>query len=228
MKNLKILDESIIKPYQNQHRMRPVVAIVGNAGVSPLDNELIQDSDCVIRFNNYATRAGIQHTEVVNQCDILFTTFDLHSHTAKPKDVVIGIPFPFKPKEIIIKAERWYQKSQLWMVNPYTNLQMLLDLKVKDSLGFKHPFPSIGTTALWHLKDWDADFYVMGFGWYYDPNTRRFQNWDLRNKNYPTTWNHNYPVEVEWALRTLMPKDNFIFSVDCTNILNEAKRQLRL
>ena len=227
MNNLKILDESLLRIYRNKDRARPVVAVVGNAGVSDEDNDMIQDADCVVRFNNFATRAGIQHTQTPNHCDILFTTFDLHSQNANPKDVVSGIPFPFKAKDVYLKSQRWYKNAQMWMVNPYTNLQMLLDLKVENSLGYEHPFPSIGTTALWHMKEWDADFYVMGFGWYFDPKTNLFQGWDLKNRQHPTHWNHSYPKEVEWALKTLLTKNNFMFSKNCQKILEIARHKLQ-
>lgn len=226
MKDLRILNESIIAPL---HRRLPKIAVVGNAGVSPEDNDLIKDADVVVRFNNFATRDKIAHLEDKTKCDILFTTFDLHSSTAKPMDVVIGIPFPFKAKEVLLKSNRWYPNARKWMVNPYLNLQMLLDLKVKDSMGYAHPFPSIGTTALWHMKEWNAEFYVMGFGWYYDPQTYRFQGWDLKNKNHPKTWNHDYLNEVEWAVRELfLKRNNFMFSPSCRKILQVAQHQLGL
>ena len=225
IKKLRILDDSILDKYKS--RGRPTVCIVGNAGVSSEDNDLIVDSDCVIRFNNYATRENISYTNERFKCDILFSTFDLHSNGSKPKDVVIGIPFPFKAKEIANKPQRWYPNSDVWMVNPYENIQMCMDLNV-ESLGFKHPFPSIGTSALWHMKEWDAIFYICGFSWYYDSKNHKFQGWDLKNKEYPKIWNHNYPLEIEWIIKNIHKKDNFIFSKSCEKIINVAKHILSI
>lgn len=199
--------------------------MIGNAGVSAIDEYYIEKADCVVRFNNYATRAGITHTSDKERCDILFSTFDLHSSTARPKDVVIGIPYPFKAREIYPKPKRWYPASRYWMVNPYENMRMCNDMHI-DSLGHTHPLPSLGFTALWHMHTWETDFYVTGFEWYYNRETKLFQNWNLKNKKYPTTWNHNYPKELEWTLENLCPRKNFVFSERCRELLQIARKQL--
>ncbi len=217
MNSLQILNRNILRPYG----MCPLVAIVGNAGIRPEDEEPLKRADCVVRFNNYATRAGIIKTSNPFRCDILFSTFDLHSNGAKPKDVVIGIPYPFKAKEIYTKPARWYPDSRHWMVNPYHNMMLCEELGL-NSLGHTHPLPSIGFTALWHLQNYPADFYVTGFNWYNEGN--KFQGWDLKNTNYPKTWNHNYCKEVQWTIKNLFHKNNFIFSKECARILNLAKK----
>ena len=217
MNSLQILNRNILRPYG----ARPLVAIVGNAGVRPEDEEPLKRADCVVRFNNYATRANIIKTPDPYRCDVLFSTFDLHSQVAKPRDVVIGIPYPFKAKEIFSKPKRWYPDARHWMVNPYHNMQLCEELGM-ESLGYAHPLPSIGLTALWHMRDYPADFYVCGFGWYFSEG--KFQGWDLQNKDYPKTWNHWYPAEVEWILKNLFHKNNFIFSKECARILNIAKK----
>jgi len=220
MHNLKIFDLSILKPYGYPKK----IAIVGNSGVLDEDNDHINDADVVVRFNNYATRANINHTKDRMKCDILFSTFDLHSTGAKPKDVVIGIPYPFKAKEINTKPNRWYPQANPWMVNPYRNMEMCAELKV-DSLGHQHPIPSIGFTALYHMKEWPVDFYICGFEWYFD-GLNKFQGWDLKNKAYPKNWNHNYPKELDWILKNLLKKNNFIFSNRCLKILKIAQHFL--
>lgn len=225
MNNLQLFNTNILRPYSRGPRESINVAVVGNSGVSPEDNDFIDGADCVVRFNNYATRDKITHTDDRKKCDILFSTFDLHSAGTAPKDVVIGIPFPFKAKEIALKPARWYPKSRHWMVNPYDNMQMCMELNI-DSMGYHHPIPSIGFTALWHMRNWKVDFYIAGFSWYYDPTTHKFQNWDLKNKEYPKTWNHNYPREIEWIIKNLMPKNNVMFSPSCTKVLNIAKHLL--
>ncbi len=224
MNNLKMLSELILNPYDNLGKK--TIAIVGNGGISESENAIIDNADCVVRFNNYATRQGIPKTKDPFRCDILFSTFDLHSEGSNPCDVVIGIPYPFKAQEIFDKPKKWYPKSTHWMVNPYLNMKCCEDLG-SNSMGHQHPLPSLGTTALWHMHKWDANFYITGFNWYYD-GLGRFQDWDLRNKNYPKNWNHNYPKEVEWALRNLLGKNNIIFSDKCFEILKVANKILSL
>lgn len=220
MKNLNILDPSILERYRIEKH--GIVAIVGNAGIGPSDDEIIDSAQCVVRFNNYATREKVTKTKDPNRCDILFSTFDLHSAGSNPSDVVIGIPYPFKAKEINLKPDRWYPKAKHWMVNPYHNMEMCAEMQI-DSLGHTHPLPSIGFTALWHMRNWNATFYVCGMNWYYD-GLGRFQNWDLKNTNYPTNWNHNYPKELRWIIQNLLRKNNFMFSPECSKILKIAQQ----
>ena len=214
---LQILSKAILDPYRRGSSTLKV-AIVGNGGTSESDIDIVSKSDCVIRFNNFATREKIEHAVDRSRCDILFSTFDLHSHLARPKDVVIGIPFPFNAESIHHKIYRWYGQSRKWMVNPYENMDMCKEMKC-ESLGFKHPFPSIGFTALWHMINYDAEFYITGFEWYYDDATNKIQNWDIRKEDYPKCWNHNYPREVKWIIDNICPKNNFIFSKRSMHIL---------
>lgn len=209
MKNLQILDESILDGRN--------VAIVGNAGVAESDNNII-DSRQTVRFNNYGSREGIAHTSTRLRASILFTTFDLHTKSASPDHVVIGIPFPFNAHTIPTKMKGWYPDAKRWMVNPYQNLEMNQDLET-GTQGFQHPFPSIGFTALWHMKDWNANFYVCGFDWYFDFKSKKLQGWPIGNKNYPKNWNHNYHREIAWVIKHLWKKPNFTFSARCNQIL---------
>lgn len=220
MRKLKILDREILASY-NVGKSE-MVAVVGNSGIKPEDQEIIDSCQCVIRFNNYATREGIEKTADPNQCDILFSTFDLHSNGSNPKDIVIGIPYPFKARQINLKPDRWYPRSNCWMVNPYLNMEMCAELQI-NSLGHSHPIPSIGFTALWHMREWPTQFYICGFNWYYQ-GMGKFQNWDLKNSDYPINWNHNYPKEIKWILQNLFRKDNFIFSKECTKVLQIAQQ----
>lgn len=222
MKNLRILHQSVLDRYSvEKSRM---IAIVGNAGIGPDDEEMINAADCVVRFNNYATRENVVKTLDPFKCDILFSTFDLHSNGCKPNDVVIGIPYPFKAKEINLKPQRWYPNANHWMVNPYLNMEMCAEMSI-NSLGHAHPLPSIGFTALWHMRNWPGQFYVCGFNWY-NTGHGQFQNHDIRNTNYPSNWNHNYNKEVRWILANLASKNNFIFSSECARILMTAKQVL--
>lgn len=213
MKNLSILSEEILGPSKR-------VAIIGNGGLSSSDVDFLGSCDHYIRFNNFATRAGID-TDKVN-CDTLFTTFDLHSASAKPENVVIGIPYPFKAEDIEKKQEKWYSRSRIWMVNPYENMNLCTDLKI-PSIGYSHPLPSLGFTALWHMRNWNVEFKVAGFNWYYDEGTGKFQNWDIsRDSPYPTHWNHNYPKEVTWIALNLFRDKRFKFSTTCSRLIKIA------
>lgn len=217
MKNLQLLSSKLLLPYLELGRT-PLIAVVGNAGVSKEDSKRIDKADIVVRFNNYATRTNITHTTDKFKCDVLFSTFDLHSQGSQPKDVVIGIPFPFKAKEISAKPNRWYPNARPWMVNPYENMRMCEELNI-DSLGASHPLPSVGFTALWHMKDWHANFFICGYEWYYSDDTGLFQGWGLKNKDYPKSWNHNYPKEVDWVYKNMYEKININFSARSEYIL---------
>lgn len=220
MKNLEILHQRILGGYKT-------VAVVGNAGVNQSDDQRIRDCSRVVRFNNYATRAGISYTEDPYRCDILFSTFDLHSKGSNPKDVVIGIPFPFKAAEIYNKPAVWYPKSSIWTVNPYENMRMCHEMDIKSD-GFSHPIPSIGFTALWHMMDWvGVEFYICGFEWYFNEATGLFQNFRLDKNPKPSTWNHDYHKEIKFILEHIRPKNNINFSDRCNKLLDIAADQLK-
>lgn len=199
---------------------------MGNAGIDEASQSAIDHADVVIRFNNYANR-NIIHTKDKLRCDILFSTFDLHSAGSDPRDVVIGIPFPFKAHEIESKPERWYPNARPWMVNPYENMKMCRELHA-ESMGFQHPFPSIGCTALWHMQDWDADFYVCGFSWYSSLKEKTIQGVPMNATpaSHKKIWNHNYFNELQWIIKTLVPKNNIIFSESCQEIISVYSKYL--
>ena len=221
MNNLQILDSSILLKYTNQSS----IALVGNSGVSDIEQSIINGCGIIARFNNYATRKNIDKTKDPYQCDILFSTFDLHSVDSQPKDVVIGIPFPFKAEEILEKPMRWYPRSRHWMINPYQNMKMCLDMNI-DSLGASHPLPSLGFTALWHMRNWPIKIHVCGFNWYCNPNEKTIQGVSIYDTKPKDSWNHNYKKEAIWIIKNLMHKDNIIFSPDCLRILNFIKISL--
>lgn len=198
--------------------------MIGNAGVSDYDDKYIKDNRMVldvVRFNNFATREKIRHTEYSYECDILFSTLDLRSAQDTPRDIVIGIPFPFKAERNKLIIERDYSNSNAWMVDPYSNMDMNKELETK-SLGFEHPFPSVGFTALWHMRNWNLPMYVCGFNWYNEGN--KFQGWDISKRNYPSNWNHNYCREILWIHDNLLNKLNIKFSPECERLLILANR----
>lgn len=221
--HLQILDHSIFD--------RKLISIVGNGGISEEDNKIIYQSDCVIRFNNFATRENITKTKDPNTCDILFQTFDLHSVKANPKHVVIGIPFPFHSERIRRLSEKWYQNAQWWMVNPYWNEEMCEELKCNSKgMGYQHPFPSIGFTCLWHLNKMgvfnDVRTHICGFNFYFDWSTKLCQGYEFGLDRYPSHLNHVYPKEVEWIIKNLNGI-NINFGESTRKILNFAKSKIK-
>ena len=58
----------------------PTITIIGNCGViSDHDQKMSELAECIVRFNNYGTRSGLDRTEDNLRCDTLFTTFDAHT-----------------------------------------------------------------------------------------------------------------------------------------------------
>lgn len=224
---LQILSPEIFKKYSTSDRGR--IAIIGNAGVDAYDNKWVHESDCVIRFNNFATRQDITHLQRRKRCDILFTHLDLHSQGVEPTDVVIGIPFPFKPDNIIKNLDKWYPDSNIHMVNPYWNYMMCQELGI-ESEGWKHPLPSLGTTCLWHLKrmgiNINFDIYVCGFNWYFDHSTNKMQNYPLNHQPRPKHFNHDYWIESSWIVNNLLPHEGWHFSPSCLAVLNKVKEAM--
>jgi len=205
------------------------VAIVGNGGINHKDKEKIEQANIVVRFNNFANRNNEGPNS--SRCDVLFTTFDLFCN-CNPRVVVAGIPFPFKPERIYQKFKEHYSDCVSRMVNPYLCMEMCRELEI-PSLGFQHPFPSIGFTALWHIHrqlkfklPGSFKFYVCGFEWYFDKETNLFQKFHLSNTNYPTHWNHNYPKELRWILLNLKDNPNFIFGPRQKELFKIAEEQI--
>lgn len=200
------------------------IAIVGNAGVNYIEAEQIEQCDHVIRFNNFATRAGIEHMDNKHLCHTLVTHFDLHSIHVSPKNVVIGIPFPFNAERIVRQLDIWYPKSTPYMVNPYMNMQMCEELKI-NSGGYHHPLPSLGFTTLWHLSKMNinSSFFVAGFNWYYDEDTNQMQGYRLNHQPRPTHFNHDYWIESSWISKHLFGLPKWKFSKRCERILHKVK-----
>lgn len=205
------------------------IAVVGNGGITKQDQEFI-DPAYTIRFNNFATRANIGH--VTNQCDMLWTTGDLHSHGSTPESVVIGIPAPFHIDTLPARLSRWYPNARPFTVNPYWCYEMNQELGI-PSEGWKHPFPSIGFTCLWHLHKLMATtrfapkVYVTGFNFYYDKGM--IQN-VVPTKAYTAkqhkVFNHHYVLEVKWIMEKLWNHPNFQFSPEILQIFQALKPKL--
>lgn len=213
IEKLRILNKEIL-PVNIRN---PYIVVIGNGGATPQDNEEIKKANLVVRFNNYGSREGIVHTEDRLRCDVLFTTYDLHTAQSKPRHVVIGIPFPFKAESIVSKMDKWYPNSMHWTVNPYLNLLMCRELDIKSD-GHHHPLPSIGLTAVWHLLKFTKRLYIGGFNWYHNKD-EVFQNRPLTNTRRPTHVNHDYHIEARW-FANLRKNINIKFSDHCNSLLD--------
>jgi hypothetical protein len=244
IRRLNLFGHTIFARYVKSLGEPVKIAIVGNGGLSQEDQEHIDGANCVIRFNNYATRDGIQYTADRFRCDVLFTTTDLHSEGADPHSVVIGVPFPFKIPQVTSKIHKWYPRARPYMVNPYLNHLMVQELELwspaweklpekVDPRGWMHPFPSVGFTCLWHLLDiiktvpsFNPLIFVAGFNWYAENEGQKIQGWDMKRTDYPTHWNHNYPKEARWIIENLMNHDQFSFSEQSWRILETVKKNI--
>lgn len=205
--NLKILQLNDFLNISRIENAQYDIAIVGNTKLSDEDRENIDRSNCIVRFNNYATREELVGYGTSDRfaASVLFTTFDLHSHSCDPRIVVAGIPWPFKQESIYQKFPKWYPNAEARMVNPWLQAKMCKQLNIKSE-GFKHPFPSIGFTCLWHLYQQLQDrstlfrprIYVCGFEWYYKDGL--FQGYHMKQINQPSHVNHYYPNELRWCL----------------------------
>lgn len=200
----------------------PKIAIVGNGPVEPESTAQIRESTLVVRFNNWATRAECRAQTLPHatyRCDILVTHLDLHSKNQgepgidAPRLVVIGIPAPFQIDSIPAKLARWHPRTPVAMVNPYWNRQLCQALAL-DSLGFRHPLPTLGLTALYHLARMGlaAQFYVCGFDWHYDPAEDTIQGHAIDASRLPSHFNHWYVREAVWVCRSLWRQAQWRFS----------------
>lgn len=206
-----------------------IISVIGNAGITQNDVPRIEAS-LAIRFNNYATRAGIGHH--TSKCDMLWTTGDLHSQGSSPSSVVVGIPFPFKTDSLPSRLNRWYSKSTPYTVNPYWCYEMNQELGI-PSEGWKHPFPSIGFTCLWHLhklistSKFRPSVYVAGFNFYHDKG--RIQG-IIPSRDYTVNrhkcFNHHYILEVKWIMEKLWNHPCFQFSPEINKIFQSLKPKL--
>jgi hypothetical protein len=153
----------------------------------------------------------------------------LHPGPRQPKNVVIGIPYPFHIDRIIRLADVWFPSSSLWMVNPYMNYQLCKEINI-NSDGYKHPLPSLGLTALWHLNrlkvNLKSKIYICGFNWYYDHEKELMQGYKLNHQPRPTHFNHDYWKESTWIVNHLVGKYNWNFSKSCMSILNKVKEAM--
>jgi hypothetical protein len=144
----------------------------------------------------------------------------------RPKLVVIGIPAPFQIDRIPAKVDQWYRYASVAMVNPYWNRQLCRALSLASD-GYRHPLPTLGMTAIYHLArmQLSAEFYVCGFDWHFDPVADTIQGCPVTADRLPTHFNHWYVREAVWIARNLLPSDSWKFSQRATRTLDRVRHE---
>ena len=191
------------------------VAIVGNGVVEEDSTPIILGSKVVVRFNDY-NRRRTYRSESTKRCDVLCTHYDAHPFAGEngfdiPKSVVIIIPAPFKTDRISEYSDRWYADQDLYMVNPYLNRMLCVELGL-NSDGCRHPLPTAGMTALYHLSNLGGKFYIAGFDWHVDFDNETIDRRPIELEKRQHNWNHFYASEARWVHKNLFGRDNIYFS----------------
>src|SRR5690606_1453374 len=98
------------------------------------------------------------------------------------------------------------------MVHPYWQYDLCQALAL-DSDGWRHPLPTLGMTALYHLARMGIDcrFYVCGFDWHYDAQADTIQGHAIEQRRLPVHFNHRYIKEAVWVSRALLPSPRWKF-----------------
>ncbi|QDV52173.1 class I SAM-dependent methyltransferase [Gimesia fumaroli] len=198
------------------------IAIVGNGPVSKTCLARINESDIVVRFNDWNRRKNYSSELSGTRCDLLFTHYDINPILGQksfpiPKCVTIAIPSPFHCDRIIEFTEKWYSTCRISMVNPYIN-RLICEVLGLNSEGWKHPLPTVGFTFLFNLwiqlRDTDSikHCYVTGFDWRVDISTKTVERVDVSGSELPEHYNHSYLRESKWVCRNLFTDSRFEFS----------------
>jgi hypothetical protein len=205
------------------------VAVVGNGPVSPEDRMHVDSAGVVIRFNNWGSRRELREANSIvgGRCDVMFGNFDVHTTNqgkggvGMPSMAVLAIPTPHRLADADRMMARWYGGSTFAMVNPFwcRDLCKVLGL---ESDGWKHPLPTVGLTALYHLyrmqMEDDVDFFVCGFSWHVDPENGTVQ--DVKPPHEKVgIWNHYYLREARWVQDHLWDREEWFFGSAPTRAL---------
>jgi hypothetical protein len=180
---------------------RPSIAIVGNGPLPESVVEEVEAATVVVRFNNWATRRGLdqQRNHAGDHCDILVSNFDIHNERLRqPRQVVLGIPWPHHQADASRLLDTFYDCSSAFMVNPWW---------MDDChRAIECPHPTVGLTALYCLSRMalPAAFKVFGFTWHFDPAHRTMQGVPLTVPSLPGSWRHHYPREARWVGENLL------------------------
>lgn len=212
------------------------IAVVGNGPIHAGDQQRIEESDLVVRFNDWNRRSKFRTALYGQRCDFLFTQFDSDHNPAElkapPRDVCIAIPSPFHQDAVMDKLDGWYADSRLWMFNPYTMRHLCRDvLRLRNSDGTTHPIPTVGFQFLWQLDRWLDESYgstvfVTGFTWHVDQEMATAGRVPIISDVFPNTYNHSYLREVKWTVENLLGRPGWDFGKLSIEALNYVKTTL--
>jgi len=198
--------------------------VVGNGPIHKDDRKHIDDATIVIRFNDWNRRKDYDEQLAGDVVDFLFTQMDISDDPDKraaggdDPDVCVAIPYPFHCDAIIDKVETCFPDSQIYLFNPYSMRLICRDvLRLRSSVGFAHPIPTVGFQMLYflwqHTKKSEGypEIFVTGFTWHVDPVKRSIGNVPADSDNFPDTYNHSYLREAKWCAENLIGRKNFRF-----------------
>lgn len=217
------------------HPPRPYrIAIIGNGPVSDEDAALVANCDMYVRFNNWGSRACLQpHLKVVGgRCDVVFGNMDIHttnqgaSGVGVPRLAVQAIPYPHRYNDADMLASKWYPTAQLAMINPFWMRDLCYEMGL-DSIGVKHPLPTVGITgmyAFWRMGFDTAhahvEYRVAGFNWHYDRDRGTYDGLHPSVVDSPPKGrNHYYLLEARWCSEVLLGSKKWLFTSAATEAL---------
>lgn len=183
------------------------ITFVGNGPTDRADQKFIDAADIVVRFNNWGSRTELVHN-VSRRCDMVFLNGDCHTtnigkdDVTDPKMAVMAIPYPHHAQDGDKLLGRFYKQAMWAQVNPFLLRDLCISLNYKSD-GTKHPMPTVGLVGMYMLQKIvpQANFYVCGFSWHYDPATDRVQRHEINQDPLPTHFNHWYVRELVYVCR---------------------------
>ncbi len=195
-----------------------LIGLVGNGPVDRSDAAALDECDVIVRFNNWGSRSGEIKDKwlpiIGGRCDIALGNFDCHSTNigrdgiTAPKQAVLGIPYPHRWKDADTFYDRFYPEARPCMINPFWNRDLCAELGYENE-GWKHPLPTVGLTAMYHLNrmvqagQLQAHFFVCGFTWHYNAEKDTIQDVPITTGRLPGHFNHFYHKEAWWVSNRL-------------------------
>ena len=204
------------------------ICVIGNGPIDKTDYKIIEDSDIVVRFNDWNRRRTF-NKDTGNRCDVCFTMYDsapiIKDPYTKPPCVIIAIPHPFHSERIIKVTNDMWTDVDVSMVNPYINEECCAAIGL-NSPGNRHPISTVGFTFLYHTSRFLSDDYsvhVCGFSCRFDGDQKKFDQTFATNRKHKRHQNHCYVNEFWWIHDNLMEDSRFTFSRTLRRIKNLVK-----